>query len=706
MSAVDATAALLDGLTESQRTAVTTDAAPLCILAGAGSGKTRVLTRRIAYRCATGSAGAAHVLALTFTRKAATEVVQRLRHLGLRDQVTAGTFHAVAYAQLRTLWADQGQMPPALLERKTGAISRLWPLDQRSPQVQTADLATEIEWAKARLVGPGQYVEAAAAARRRPPLEPAAMAELYGRYEDDKHRRRMVDFDDLLWLCLRAIESGPSVAAIQRWRFRHLFVDEFQDVNPLQARLLEAWRGDRPDLCVVGDPNQAIYGWNGADARPLLDFSRRWGGTTVTLADNHRSTPQVVAVANAVLDVGGLGGARLRSTRADGPVPAITDYADDASEARAVARAVRDRRAPGAPWSHQAVLTRTNAQTVLISEACRRAHIPCRVRGQTPFLELPEVRGALRSFGRSRARLHEHLGALEASLSGLEAGGEDDGDEALALAPAEVARRQNLAELLRLAGEYSAGEASPSAAGLNAWLVASIGRDDVDGHGDAVDISTLHAAKGLEWPVVHLVGLEDGLVPIAHARTAAEADEERRLFYVGVTRAGDELHLSWARVRAFGARTSRRQRSPFLDEIDPLLAALAADDAPAPGAVHVVAARQAVRSARSRRNLVDGDDVSTDEAALLDDLRSWRSRLARAAEVPAAAIADDLLLAEIVARRPAGTEALRAVPRLGPVWAERFGPDLLAIVRRHRPVPTDQAPTTEGDGEATPRPDH
>jgi DNA helicase-2/ATP-dependent DNA helicase PcrA len=387
---------LLAGLNRSQEQAVTSEAAPLCILAGAGSGKTRVLTRRIAWRVATGTADPRHVLALTFTRRAAAELGSRLAHLGVRDQLAAGTFHGIAYAQLRRRWVDRGERPPALLERKVRILAPLLPRraanGSGSAWVQPADIAAEIEWAKARMVSPARYEDEAGAADRKPPLPLPVVAGLYERYEEEKRRRGLVDFDDLLLACARAIETDTEFAASQRWRFRHLFVDEFQDVNPAQFRLLDAWRGGRADLCVVGDPNQAIYAWNGADSTFLTGFTRRFPGATVVhLDDNYRSSPQVLAVANVVIG----GHHRLRAHEPDGPLPTVTSYPTDREEAVGVARAVRRRQGGGRTWSDVAVLTRTHAQLVLFEEAMRAAGIPFRVRGSARFLGQPEVRDAL-----------------------------------------------------------------------------------------------------------------------------------------------------------------------------------------------------------------------------------------------------------------------------------------------------------------------
>ncbi len=310
------------GLDDAQRRAVTTPDNPLCILAGAGSGKTRVLTRRIAYRCLTDDASTRATCSPSPSpARPPASWADACASSACASWPTTGTFHAVAWAQLHAHWKGLGQSPPALLDRKGRILGALLGRTQR---MSVGELAAEIEWAKARLLTPDRYPLAAAQADRRTGLSAERVADLYRRYEDDKQQRRLVDFDDLLERCAEAMETDTTFAAAQRWRFRHLFVDEFQDVNPLQQRLLEAWRGDRPDLCVVGDPNQAIYRWNGADASYLLEFARRHppGEPVVELVDNYRSTPEILG--------GGRRGARrrhraaarpLRAHRPVGPVP-------------------------------------------------------------------------------------------------------------------------------------------------------------------------------------------------------------------------------------------------------------------------------------------------------------------------------------------------------------------------------------------------
>jgi DNA helicase-2/ATP-dependent DNA helicase PcrA len=663
--------ALLSGLNEAQRRAVTTPSAPLRILAGAGSGKTRVLTRRIAHRVATDEIGPEHVLALTFTRKAAGELVNRLRQLGLRESVAAGTFHAIAYAQLRQRWADRGVRPPSLLDRKVGFVARLLP---RSLAGGTAalDVVGEIEWAKARMVVPAGYLAAAADAKRKPALDPAVVAATFDRYEHEKRSRRMVDFDDLLRLARRDLDD-PEFAAARRWRFRHLFVDEYQDVNPLQHALLRGWLGDRPDLCVVGDPNQAIYAWNGADARYLERFDDHHpGGETVSLVDNYRSSPQVLAVANAVLATGrGPAPLELVAHRTDGPVPSVRALDDDGAEARAVARAVRDAHRPGGRWRNQAVLARTNAQLVVIEEALRKAQVPYRIRGGGNVLDQPEVAQALRDL-RRRADAGDSAPDLSAALADLEAGarhletdGGDQGDE----------RAANLEALVRLGREYQALDPTGSVPGFLAWLTTTARGDQPEGSGDAVDLTTFHGAKGLEWGVVHIVGLEQGLVPITHARTSAALDEERRLLYVAITRAERELHLSWARQRTFGSRCASREPSLWLEAIDDARARLEGHEPPRR------AARPAASRTRARRApAVVGPELDDEEREVLEALKAWRSDVARAAAVPAYVVAHDRTLEAVAVARPRSRDDLLAVPGMGPVKVNRYGDDLLALV--------------------------
>jgi DNA helicase-2/ATP-dependent DNA helicase PcrA len=671
---------LLDGLDPAQLEAVITDASPLCILAGAGSGKTRVLTRRIAHRAATGSALSGHVLALTFTRRAAGELGRRLAALGVRDRVATGTFHAAAWSQLRRWWADTGGWAPALLDHK-GRL--LHPLVD-GVDLTVADLATEIEWAKARIVAPEGYEAAVAAVGRRPPLPAAATAELYRRYEQEKRRRRLVDFDDLVLLCADALETDTAFAAACRWRHRHIFVDEFQDVNPAQFRLLEAWRAGRPDLCVVGDPDQAIYGWNGADPGYLTHLRRRMPDATVVHLDrNYRSTPQVVSVANAVLDGRRAPGAhQLRPTLAGGPVPTVAAFPTDADEAAGVADSLVCRHRDGRRWSDQAVLARTRAQLVILEEALARAGVPCRIRGAASFLARPEVVSALDDL--RRLPRGTPLAVARADLPTPD----DTPAPAGSTSPGSAAdRNASLRELSRMMAEQLAHDPVVTADAFAGWLGASLRSDEPDVGAEAVTLSTFHAAKGLEWPVVFLTGLEQGLVPVARADTPEARAEERRLLYVAVTRASDELHCSWAERRRFGTSSVARSPSPWLATVEAAVAALheSLDPAgtPAGWRRHLDDTRNRVRAldggrAAPRRGGVDVGERA--DPAVLAALRSWRAGAARAAGVPAFVVLHDSTLAAVAEARPVDRATLLGLPGVGPVKAERYGEALLAVV--------------------------
>lgn len=471
----------MDSLNERQRAAVGAPGTPLCIRAGAGTGKTRVLTRRIAHQADIGAIDPKRTLAITFTRKAADELRDRLAGLGLRGSVSAGTFHSAAFAQLRTRWAEREVRPPELVKDKRGLVARAAKrAGMRLAKAELTEAITEIEWAKAHRITPDDYRERAADFRRWPTVDHATVADLYQRYESEKAKRRVVDFDDLLILALKDLADDPDYAEARRWSYRHLFVDEFQDVNRLQFDLLRAWLGDPNDLCAVGDPNQAIYSWNGADSDYIERFAHWFPGAEVLdLVDNYRSTPQILAAGRAVLPAGA---ARLTSHSLNGPRPTVSTHVDDFDEAATIARALRDAKSPETAWSSMAVLARTNAQTAKLAAALDRAQIPCRVR------------------------IDSH----------------------------------------RTEGRAGAAPASGA---------------------DAVDVATFHAAKGLEWPIVHLAGMEQGLVPISRAQTPAEIAEERRLLYVAITRAERELHCHWASERAFGDRTSARSPSPYLNDI-------------------------------------------------------------------------------------------------------------------------------------------
>ena len=656
----DTTERMLSGLDDAQREAVTHPASPLRIIAGAGAGKTRVLTRRIAYHSAGEVIDPRRVLALTFTRKAAGELNSRLRGLGLRDAVAAGTFHGIAYAQLRRYWADKNRTAPGLLDRKASLVARVLP--RGLGETAVLDVIGEIEWAKARVVSADEYESAALAADRRPSASLALMAEAYRRYEQEKKSRRVVDFDDLLSLCRRALDHDLEFGAAQRWRFRHLFVDEFQDVNPSQFALLKAWLGSSADLCVVGDPRQAIYSWNGADATYINDFDQHFpGAATVELRNNYRSTPQVMAVAQAVLR-GASTLADTIATRPNGPLPRIKVYENDNAEARGLARAVRDAHGPATRWADQAILVRTNAQIPLIEEALRKAQIPFRTRGGG-LLRLPEARSIIRGLERSNR-------PLAVTITDLSTPDDDDSTE-----DAPDTRQTIVDAIVRLAYEYLSIDPGATGTAFSSWLQTTTGGDEVDDRTDAIDVATFHAAKGLEWPIVHLAGLESGLVPISYARTADAQAEEQRLFYVALTRAEHTVHCSWAKERQFGARSSSRNPSPYLAMVDDALDRLS-------NKTRSIDHRQQAAAQRSRlgtsaRAKPDSSDP------LVAALKSWRSTTSRAANVPAYVVFSDATLEAIASSKPKTRIALGRVPGIGPVKLDRYADVLLQIVHEN-----------------------
>lgn len=539
---------VLRGLTPPQRAAVTARGGPVCVVAGAGSGKTRVLTRRVAHRVLIGDARAEHTMVVTFTRKAASELRRRLWQLGV-EGATTGTFHGLAFAELRRHWADRGQPAPAVLTDPVPMLRRLLAAGGTTRARQRAvdgDLlravAAEVDWAQARALAPGAYPAAARQADRRPPLDADQVADLLDRYRQEKRRRRVVDLHDLVTGATELLHTDRVTADAVRWRVRHVLVDEFQDVTAAQWHFLTAVLGNRPDLFVVGDPNQAIYSWNGSDPTLMLRLPELLPGTTVlSLGDNHRCTPQVVAAATAVLGTGphrpvmtatpapagrptGLPtpqrdqfGSTPGSARPDGPFPAVHGFDDDGAEAAAVVRWLRLVHPPGGRWSNLAVLARSHARLAATAAALARAGIPHRLgeRARTTLASpMPTTNDA------------------EPDDEAVPPGGSDGGTPT----PGPGA---------------GADRAAP-------------GQDVPDHEDDAVALLTFHQAKGLEWDAVAVVGLETGTVPVAYARSPEAEAEERRLLYVALTRASRHLWCSWGAQRVATPRHRPAQASPWL----------------------------------------------------------------------------------------------------------------------------------------------
>ena len=659
---------LLEVLDDAQREAVLATSGPVAIQAGAGSGKTRVISHRTAYAIATDVVPADQVLVVTFTEKAAGEMVGRLRGLGLPG-VTARTFHAHALSQLRHFWPlhHDGVSLPPLLDSK---LPLLIPLVRGLPGhyrfTAAKDLADEIEWAKSRRLTPTDY-EGAVAEGREPPIPVDLFLRIFAGYERARARAGRIDFDDLMGATIDLLETDPDAAGLVRARKRWFSVDEYQDTNPLQQRLLDLWLGDSRDLAVVGDEDQTIYTFTGATSRYLTGFVERYpDARVVTLAANYRSSPQVIALANRLLASTGRD-KRLVATRPDGPEPTITRYPGEEEERTALAAWIDHRLRDDVAAADIAVLVRTNAQLAPIEAELTRAGVAYQVRGQR-FFDRPDVRGAIDLIRRAGleaqgAKLGEAVRGLWVERLGYD---EEPGD-----GRAGEEARERIAALDTLLDILERLVAADEATDAPAYL------DELDrrraaeraGSADGVDLLTYHRAKGLEWVAVALPALEDGLLPLRQAfDDDAALDEERRLLYVGITRARRHLALSWAAERETRGRTTRRQPSRFLADLRPRSASGGGDrrirelPGPPPRAIPVRA--------------------GADEDPLMAALRAWRTGRARDDAVPPYVVAHDTTLAAIAEARPRSAAALRRVKGIGPAKVDAYGDDILAIVER------------------------
>jgi DNA helicase-2/ATP-dependent DNA helicase PcrA len=662
-------ALLLDDLDPEQREAVLATSGPVAILAGAGTGKTRVISRRTAYAIATDVVPPDQALVVTFTDKAAGEMVERLRTLGLPG-VTARTFHAHALSQLRHFWPSRhdGAPLPRLLDSKVpilGRLARQLPGHYRFTPAK--DLADEIEWAKSRRIEPRAYEREVArlAPGREPPIPVDLFVRTFDNYERAKTRQDRIDFDDLLVETVRLLEDDTEAAETVRARKRWFSVDEYQDTSPLQQRLLELWLGDRPDLCVVGDVDQTIYTFTGATSGFLTGFAERHPGARVLdLTRNYRSTPQVLELANRLIAAEGRT-KRLAASRGDGPEPAVVRHADADAELVALTagtqRLIRD----GIQPSEIAVLVRMNAQLEPIEAALTRAGVAYQVRG-VRFYDRPEIRAAIASI--RRPGLDAAGSALVAPIRKRwvdDVGFEEDGTDGSEGREAQE-RQSSLETLLEIVTAVARASASADAVAVLEELDRRAAHERANA-GEGVNLLTYHRAKGLEWDAVFLPMLEEGSLPIRQALDDDEAlAEERRLLYVGITRARVHLALSWAERRETRGREGRRQQSRFLLDLRPRTARAAGErrvrDLGGPP----------IATPRPR----PGDDADPVFAAL----REWRTSTARDEGMPAYVIAHDSTLAAIAEARPTTLAGLRRVKGMGPAKLEKYGDGILEVL--------------------------
>ena len=577
--------AVLAALDAEQREVALATRGPVCVVAGAGTGKTRAIAHRIAYGVQTGVVSPGHVLAVTFTTRAAGELRARLRQLGGAgggglDQVVARTFHAAALRQLTHFWpATVGGRPPAVLDSKISLLAETARgMRVRASAPELRDLAAEIEWSKVTQVRPDDYAEAAAKHGRTPPLRPELTGRLFAAYEQLRRDRHLVDFESVLELTAAILAEHRLAGAQVRDRYRYFVVDEYQDVNPLQKLLLDAWTGDRDDICVVGDPRQTIYSFTGATSAYLTGFAAEYPhARVIRLVRNYRSTPEVIACANRL--TGEDAGAALVAQCDSGPSAEFTEYDDEIAEAAAIAARARACLALGTPARQMAVLVRINAQTERFERALAEAGVPCQVRGAERFFDRAEVRqatGLLRAAARS-ARPADDPGAGAGAIAGAPGAVAEVRDVLSGLGltreppggrGAARDRWESLAALAQLTEDICA--AAPGA--TLADVVAELAHRAAIEHApqvEGVTVASLHAAKGLEWDVVFLPCLTEGNLPIVHAETDDAVAEERRLLYVGVTRARQQVLVSWALARAPGGRRTRTP-SRFLGSLRPV----------------------------------------------------------------------------------------------------------------------------------------
>jgi DNA helicase II / ATP-dependent DNA helicase PcrA len=694
---------LIGDLDDEQREAVLAARGPVCVLAGAGTGKTRTITRRIAQLVAAGHVAPHQVLAVTFTQRAAGEMRARLRALdnGVgTGSVQAATFHAAARRQLSYFWPRVvGDTGWQLLDTKFAVVAQAANRAGLSTSTDDVrDLAGEIEWAKASLISPEAYAAAVAQAGRDIPFDAAKIATVYAGYESLKARRdgmALLDFDDLLLHTAAAIENDDAVAQEFRDRYRCFVVDEYQDVTPLQQRVLDAWLGSRDDLTVVGDANQTIYSFTGATPRYLLDFSRRYpDAAVVRLERDYRSTPQVVSLANRVIAAarGRMAGSKLHlvGQRDPGPNPTFTEHTDEAAEAAAVAKKIKNLIDSGTAASEIAVLYRINAQSEVYEEALTEAGVPFQVRGGEGFFSRQEIRQALLALQRAAERDVDGVGAPPAC------GGLPDIVRAIleplgltAEPPPGTRARERWEALSGLAELVDEEVAQRPSLDLPAMLAELRQRADAR-HPPVVQgvtLASLHAAKGLEWDAVFLVGLADNTLPISHALAhgpdSEPVEEERRLLYVGITRARTHLALSWALARAPGGRQSRRP-SRFLNGIAPQSPSDANPNRPRRprGATprcrvcnNTLTTPPAIMLRRCESCPSDIDEE------LLVQLKDWRLRTSKEMSVPAYVVFTDNTLIAIAEALPTDDAALVSIPGIGARKLEQYGPDVLAMVK-------------------------
>jgi DNA helicase-2/ATP-dependent DNA helicase PcrA len=636
-------ASTLAGLNPSQREAAEAVSGPVAILAGAGTGKTTTITRRIAYQVASGAVPADRILAVTFTEKAAGELRDRLAGLDVHG-VEARTFHATALALLRRTGERflDGPLPQILGSKAPLIASLANALPPPHRFMPRGELAGEIEWAKNRMIPWNRYLEAIDRTGHQPPIPAELMAGIYQGYERRRERTGQIDFEDMLLMAVDVLDRFTEAAEETHRRFGWFTVDEYQDVNPLQQAFLERLLGERQELCVVGDDYQTIYSFTGASPDHLLGFPKRFpSARIVRLEENYRSTPQILAVANGLARHLGGFEKRLRPTVGDGPNPTARGLPTAQAEVTFVLDEVEKLHAGGTAYEEMAVIYRINARSEAYEEAFADAGVPYQVR-DAAFLRRPAARAITGQLLKTRG--NDVVGIVDSSSAALGYDLEAAPDDT-----AEVTRQADLARLRALAREFAA--AHPDA-DVPAFLEELTRRFSTESSGRGVNLLTYHRAKGLEFDAVFLPRLLDKELPFRSQRSASDPLEERRLLYVGLTRARIHLYLSWP-------NEPRTEPSPFLTELG---------------------VRNPARPTAGKRPRGPAVAVPRGSGPLFDRLKDWRRTRAATDGVPAYVVFHDKTLAEIADRRPRDREDLAAIPGIGPAKLDRYGDELLSVI--------------------------
>ena len=547
---------ILNGLDPDQLAVVTAIRGPVCVIAGAGTGKTRVITNRIAYAINAGVTDPTKVLALTFTARAAGEMRARLRTLGVPN-VAARTFHSAALKQLLYFWPYSfGGQFPKLLTTKSSFLSQAIERAEIAIPAQAAslrELASEIEWAKVLEISPDTYQEAAIAASRSVRLPNSKsgsenleiVAKVYEAYESLKKQERALDFEDILLLTVGMLEEDRGVRERVRDQYRFFTVDEYQDVSPLQQRLLNLWLGNREEICVVGDAAQTIYSFAGATSNFLLTFKTRFpNAQTFRLSRGYRSTPEIINTANQILRSANLNsdhGNELSSANSHGDKPLINGFNTSGDEIAFVVGAVVENISTGVDSSDIAILARTNAQLDQIKSALNNAKVASQIRSGERFFDRVDVRDAMRVIRSASVLPPEGGDWYEDLVSVLRPFGDADYVNGFL----RLAREMKEGSIELDSADLESSSNTKTKTSMRTFLRELEDRAEQNNPPTlpGVTLSTLHSAKGLEWNHLYLIGVSDGLLPMSNSN---DLNEERRLFYVGVTRAKQNIQITYA----------------------------------------------------------------------------------------------------------------------------------------------------------------